>query len=221
MHPNRKRIVFCTAALLSMGTLLLPGRIGADEPALERWRSADLETEQMVLALARRAFDTYVTRREVLEPPAMLPEALQQRMGVFVSAMRNGAPRCCMGTVYPLEPNTAREIIANAVSAAGRDRRFKPIQPNELKSLILIVSFVGSPRSLRASEVRTLDPAREGLMVKAGNRYGVVLSRETTRVERMVAWGRTRAGVGPDTPVEYFHLDDVRFVERLAANERK
>lgn len=198
--------------LLCIG-FLLPSRLPADESDIERWRSADTETERFALDLARRAFDTYATRREVIEPPASLPPLFRQRIGVFVSAMRNKAPRCCMGTVYPTEANAARELIANAVAAAGRDRRFPPIKPAELKSLTLIVSIVAQPRPLRASEVKSLDPTRDGLMVKAGDRTGVVLSRETTQVERMISWGRIRAGVKPSASVEYFRLTDVRFVE--------
>jgi AMMECR1 domain-containing protein len=194
--------------------ILLSAKGTADETDIDRWRVADAETERFALDLARRAFNAYAIRREVIEPPASLPPLFQQRIGVFVSAMRNKAPRCCMGTVYPTESNAARELIASAVAAAGRDRRFPAIKPSELKSLTLIVSFVSHPRPLPASQVHSLDPAHDGLMVKSGDHVGVVLSRETTQVERMILWGRIRAGVKPAAPVEFFRLSDVRFVEQ-------
>src|SRR5438477_196986 len=58
-----------------------------------------------------------------------------------------------------------------------------------------------------------LDPAREGLAVKRGERIGVVLSNETDRIDRMLAWGRIRAGAQPGEAVELFRIDVVRFVE--------
>lgn len=201
--------------LLIIG-LLLSARLPADEADIDRWRVADAETERFALELARRAFDAYALRREVIEPPASLPPLFRLRIGVFVSAMRNKAPRCCMGTVYPTESNAARELIASAVAAAGRDRRFPPIKPSELKNLTLIVSFVAHPRPLPASQVHSLDPAHDGLMVRSGDHVGVVLSRETTQVERMISWGRIRAGVKPSAPVEFFRLNDVRFVEQTS-----
>jgi len=166
-----------------------------------------------VLALGRRAFDAYVTKRDVIDPPAGLPDLFHRRAAVFVSAMRNGAPRCCMGTLYPTEPDAAHEIVASAITAAGRDRRFKPIKGDELKGLTLIVSIVGSPQPITAEEAGHLDPTRSGLAVRYGYRYGVVLSCETTRNDRMISWARIRAGAPPTGRVEFFRLQDVRFVE--------
>src|SRR5580700_8029089 len=97
--------------------------VNAQELAVDGWLHADEKTRMEVLTLARKAFDAYVAHRNILDPPANLPDLLKQRSGVFVSAMRNGAPRCCMGSLYPTEPNAALEIIASAVAAAGRDHR--------------------------------------------------------------------------------------------------
>lgn len=189
--------------------------VTAQAPAEDaRW--TDPAMQHSVLALARRAFDAYVLRREVLDPPAVLPTLLQQRIGVFVSTMgRNGAPRCCMGTLYPTQPDAAEEIIASAVAAAGHDRRFSPIQPGELAHLTLIVSIVGRPRPITQAQAALLDPVRDGLAVKCGDRWGVVLSGETPHRENMLAWGRVRAGAGKDSPVQLFAINDVRLKEDL------
>jgi AMMECR1 domain-containing protein len=199
-------------AMLAVGSLAMAVR--ADDLAVDRWRRADARTQALVLSLARRAFDAYALRREVMDPPRTLPPLLRERAAVFVSAMRRGAPRCCMGTLYPAEANAAREVITNAVAAAGRDRRFPPVKPEELRGLILIVSIVGRPRPIAASELEHLDPARDGLAVKSGDKWGVTLSGETNHVERMVKWARIRAGASEHDPVELFRLEVVRFVEK-------
>ena len=179
-------VVVCIALALSATSL------EAQNSSIERWRTLGPREEAMALGLARRAFDAYVTRRETIAPPNPLPPLFQQRVGVFVSTMRHGAPRCCMGTVYPIQSNAAREIIENAVAAGGRDRRFAPVQPRELRALTLILSVVDRPVPIAEADLATLDPVREGLMVRYGDRCGVVLSGETTRVERMLAWARIR-----------------------------
>ncbi len=184
-----------------------------EDAALAPWRAADAPTRAFVLSLARRAFDTFSRERRVIEPPARIPAALRGRVGVFVSTMRGGAPRCCMGSLYPMEPDAAREIIASAAAAAGRDRRFPPIQPRELKGLTLMVSLVGTPRPITAAAAAALDPTRDGLVARRAGRCGVVLSGETPHVERMLRWARIRAGAREGEPVEYFRLEVVRFVE--------
>ena len=177
-----------------------------------RW--ADPASQRAALSLARRAFDAYAERREILEPPRLLPAPLRQPAAVFVSAMRpDGSPRCCMGSLYPTEPDAAEEIIASAAAAAGHDRRFPPLRPAELSHLVLIVSFVDRPQPITASEAAQLDPVTEGLAVQNAGRWGVVLSGETARRENLPLWGRIRAGAGPSTPVQYFRIHDVRMKE--------
>ena len=177
-----------------------------------RWSNP--AARQAALTLARQTFDAYALRREVLDPPSPLPALFRQPAAVFVSAMRpDGSPRCCMGSLYPTQPNAAEEIIASAVAAAGHDRRFPPLRPSELSHLVLIVSFVDRPRPITASEAAQLDPVTEGLAVQNAGRWGVVLSGETARRENLPLWGRIRAGAGLNTPVQYFRVHDVRMKE--------
>lgn len=206
---------FSLGALLP---LLLAALVGAAPPARAqdpaqdpRW--ADPAVQAAALTLARRAFDAYALRREVLDLPAHVPPALREPMAVFVSTMRAGAPRCCMGSLYPTQPDAADEIIASAVAAAGHDRRFPPVRPGELAHLTLIVSLVSRPRPITESEAASLDPVRDGLAVRNGDRWGVVLSGESPRRENMMPWGRIRAGAGPHTPVQWFQISDLRLRE--------
>jgi AMMECR1 domain-containing protein len=206
------------ALIATLGLLLAaaPPAVAASDAGLDGWRQCDAKTQAYVLSLARRAFDAYVRDHAVIDCPRDLPTLLRSRSGVFVSTMGpDGAPRCCMGTLYPVEPDVAHEIISNAVTAAGRDRRFAPIKVSELAKLKLIVSIVGRPEPITESEAAALDPVRDGLVVKNGDRFGVMLSGETPHIDLMLRWGRIRAGAGPHTAVQFFRLDDVRFMEGL------
>jgi len=190
------------------------------DATFDRLRRLDAREQNDVLVLARRAFDAYIQDRRVIAPPFTLPEYLSMRSGVFVSSMRHGAPRCCMGTLYAMQPNAALEIIENAVAAAGRDRRFPPIRLTDAASLTLIVSFVGKPVPISANDLSALDPTRDGLVVTAGGRSGVVLSGETSTVDRMLMWGRIRAGARDGADLELFRLPVVRFVENKHGDTR-
>jgi hypothetical protein len=191
---------------------LLAARAGPDE-ILDAWRSADATTARFTLRLARRAFDAYALRRERIGAPARHPALLDRPIGVFVSAMRHGAPRCCMGTLYPLQERACDEIVANAAAAAGNDRRFPPIKPGELAGLTLIVSLVGRPRPIAEAEAEALDPVRDGLAARYGESFGVVLSGETRLRSRMVVWARIRSGAPPGAQVSLYRLDVARFME--------
>jgi AMMECR1 domain-containing protein len=202
--------------LIVVTLLTLSATAAFADPVLDGWRHVDPSTKAYALTLARRAFDTYITKHEVIDCPDNVPALLRSRAGVFVSTMApDGAPRCCMGTVYPLETDIAHEIIANAVTAAGRDRRFRPIKPSEMSTLRLIVSIVGRPIPIDEHAADALDPVRDGLVVKNGDHFGVMLSGETGDHTLMLKWGRKRAGAGPTTHVEFFRIDDVRLMEGL------
>lgn len=209
MNCKTIRITILATALLGTACVANPG----NDDGLSEWRRADAATRTAVVSLARKAFDAYVLKRETIDPPEKLPAILKERAAVFVSTMRAGAPRCCMGTLYPVEPSAAQEIITNAVAAAGRDRRFPPVKPSELKGLTLIVSVLGRPRPIGAGELTSLDPVRDGLVARSGALYGVVLSGETPHRDRMIDWARIRAGARPEHAVEFFRVEDVRLVE--------
>ncbi len=180
----------------------------------DAWHTASRADRAFALRLARRAFDAYARDRRVLPVPAQLPELLRGRGGVFVSAMRHGAPRCCMGSLLPTEGNLASEVIAAAVSAAGRDLRFRPVAPGELRGLTLIVSFVAPSGSVTRPEALRLDPTRRGLAVRGpGGKVGVTLSGETDNALTMLEWARIRAGADASDPLGYICLDVERLVE--------
>lgn len=182
-------------------------------PTLDSWSQADPESRRAALQLARRAFDAYAESRQIVVPGSNLGPLFSLRSGVFVSTMVHGAPRSCMGSLYPMQADLAHEIVASAVASAGQDRRFASVAPGELRSLRLIVSIVDRPVPIIPAMAARLDPVRDGLAVRFGGRYGVVLSGETSHLDRMMAWARIRAGAGPNDIVSYYKINDIRLIE--------
>lgn len=194
--------------LAVVGLMALPAN--GDESVAERF-AADPVAAQAALALARETVDAWVLRHERTPIPEDLPPLLSERAGVFVSAILGDAPRCCMGALYPTKPTLAEQIVEAARAAAGMDLRFPPVTPEELPSLRVIVSVLEPPEPI--PHARGLDPAREGLAVRGAKGWGVVLPRETPRVELIEPWARIRAGATFDEPVDYYRVRAFRVVE--------
>lgn len=126
--------------------------------------------------LARKAIETYLRTGKRLPPPPpedMTPE-MRERAGVFVSLHdARGGLRGCIGTFEPTQENVAREVIANAISAATRDPRFYPVQAEELASLDISVDVLSPPEKVQSKG--DLDPKQYGVIVSCGGRRGLLL----------------------------------------------
>ena len=161
--------------------------------------------------LARQSVESYVLRREIMDVPEGLPEALaRRRAGAFVSIHKQGRLRGCIGTIAPTRTNLAEEIIRNAVSAAADDPRFDPIRPDELKWLEISVDVLGEPEDIRSED--ELDVKRYGVIVTRGRRRGLLLPDldGVDTVERQVAIARQKAGIGPKEEVSLQRFTVVR-----------
>lgn len=114
--------------------------------------------------LARRAVEAWVTKQESISAE-LPPESGPARAGVFVSLHQSdGSLRGCLGTLGPTQPTLAAEIIGNAVSAASRDPRFRPVRPDELPDLHISVDVLNEPEEVEG--VGALDPRVYGLIVR-------------------------------------------------------
>ena len=111
-------------------------------------------------------------------PPALMQalesvrDKLQQKAACFVSLKKAHQLRGCIGTIEPLAPSLAEEIIENAVSASTRDPRFPPVEADELRDLEVSVDVLSPPRPASEAE---LDPKRYGLIIEQGGRRGLLL----------------------------------------------
>src|SRR4030065_1509536 len=126
-----------------------------------------------LVKLAKDTVEKYVTKEEMISPPLELTPEMQNKAGVFVSIKKRGELRGCIGTYSPTTDNVASEIIQNAISAAAQDPRFFPVAPLELKELEYSVDVLSLPEKVDGPEA--LDPKRYGVIVKKGNRRGLLL----------------------------------------------
>lgn len=162
--------------------------------------------------LAKKAVETYVRERRVIDVPPDVPEEfLTTRAGVFVSIKKDGSLRGCIGTIEPVQENLAEEIISNAISAAVRDPRFLPIEEEELDQLNYSVDVLKPPEEVHS--ISELDPKRYGVIVECGNRRGLLLPdlEGVDTVEEQIDIARRKAFIRPDEPFKLYRFEVVRY----------
>lgn len=172
--------------------------------------------EGSITGLARNAVEAYVLGGRFVEPPRS-PEASQlgRPSACFVCIKTRARElRGCIGTVEPGHATLAEEVISNAVKAATRDPRFRPVAGDELPSLIYSVDVLGS---LEPARFEDLDPATFGVVVtdRAGSRRGLLLPDidiiETA--DQQVGVAARKAGIKPGEPLRLYRFRTRRFSE--------
>ena len=140
----------------------------------EEEKQRRLDGEDAYVRLARTALAARLRGEKLKRIPKDVPDELTgTRAGAFVSLHKDGELRGCIGTIHPVYPTLAQEIMENAVSAGTRDPRFEPVQEEELSDLTIHVDVLSEPEVIGSASL--LDPKRYGVIVSAGTRRGLLL----------------------------------------------
>ena len=172
--------------------------------------------ELSITGLARNAVEAYVLSGCVVEPPTLTEASpLGRPSACFVCIKTAGRElRGCIGTVEPEHATLAEEVVANAVKAASRDPRFRPVSGDELPSLVYSVDVLGS---LEPTCFEDLNPSDFGVVVtdRSGSRRGLLLpdidSIETA--DQQVGVAARKAGIKPGEPLRLYRFRTLRFSE--------
>jgi AmmeMemoRadiSam system protein A len=165
-----------------------------------------------LVELARKTIESYVREKRTIEPPEELLQEMQGRAGTFVSLHDSrGNLRGCIGTIEPQQPTVAQEVIQNAISAATRDPRFPPVQPEELQDLDVKVDVLTEPEPIDSKD--QLDPKRYGVIVESGWRRGLLLPdlKGVDTVKDQVDIAMRKAGIGPGEPMQLYRFEVKRY----------
>ncbi len=141
------------------------------------------------LKLARETLENhFLGKFETKKPPKTLKNLWEKR-GVFVTLLKQGHLRGCIGVLEPIYP-LYEAIQKMALSAAFEDPRFSPLEVNELPLLEIEISVL-SP--LKKGSVKEVKVGKHGIYLKKGIYRGVLL---------------------PQVPVEY-NWDKKTFLEHV------
>jgi AmmeMemoRadiSam system protein A len=159
--------------------------------------------------LALDAIHVYVRDFRFLTPPEDLFElfpVLRRQAGAFVSLKKQGELRGCIGTIEPLRANLAVEIVENAISAASKDPRFRPVEEEELAELRVSVDILSAPE--RVAGPGDLDVLRYGVIVRSGGKRGLLLPdiEGIASVEEQISVARKKGGIGEGEHVEFYRF---------------
>lgn len=125
-----------------------------------------------LLSVARRTIEKKLFDQEG-EPSSDQSESpkYDEKRGTFVTLTIEGGLRGCIGHIIPQE-TLIEGVRINAINAAFKDPRFRPLNTKEWKRVKIEVSILTDPMPLQYSDaedlLRKLRPGIDGVILKKG-----------------------------------------------------
>ncbi len=124
---------------------------------------------------ARDVIESYVCEEEMPEKPD--EEFLERKRGVFVTLRKDGDLKGCIGLPEPQVPlNIA---VRDAAISATQDRRFPPLEPEEVEDLDVEVTVMSKPERIDVDRpedyLDKIKVGKHGLVIEKGVRSGLLL----------------------------------------------
>jgi len=125
-----------------------------------------------LLNVARKTIDRALSGKEGPEKgDSDLPALFDEQRGTFVTLTIGGNLRGCIGHIIPQEA-LIEGIRINAINAAFKDPRFRPLSKNEWKRVRIEISILTEPKPLSYSDgddlLKKLRPGIDGVIIKKG-----------------------------------------------------
>jgi AmmeMemoRadiSam system protein A len=156
---------------------------------------------QILLPIARAAI-----ARELGRPAVAYEDAtwLREPGACFVTLKQDERLRGCIGTLKPHRP-LLEDVKSNAIGAAFRDPRFKPLVPNELDVTRIEISLLSGVEPITFENERDalsqLRPGTDGVIFEYGYHQSTFLPQvwdEISDSEEFMAHLKHKAGLPPD-----------------------
>lgn len=136
----------------------------------------DERAQKEVLEIARETLESYL--KDGRTPEIVVEnEALNQKLGAFVTLRKDGRLRGCIGNFEPDKP-LWQVVQEMAISAAAKDPRFPPVDLTELKEIEIEISVL-SPRK-KIDDWQEIEIGKHGVYLQKGARGGVFLPQVAT-----------------------------------------
>lgn len=132
------------------------------------------------------------------------PSWLKQQGACFITLMREGKLRGCIGTLRPHRP-LVEDVMANAVGAAFRDPRFAPLTVAEFSGVAVEISVLSPLESMSFGDERDalsqLRAGLDGIVFEYGRHTSTFLPQVWADVREpaeFLAHLKYKAGLPPD-----------------------
>ena len=138
----------------------------------------DEQGKELVAAARRTIEQKLFNRKPQEESDADIPVIFREHRGTFVTLTKGGNLRGCIGHIIPQE-SLLEGIRVNAINAAFRDPRFRPLSPDEWKKIKIEISILTDPKPLSYSGandlLKKLRHGIDGVIIKKGYRQATFL----------------------------------------------
>ncbi|HWD41160.1 MAG TPA: AMMECR1 domain-containing protein [Fimbriimonas sp.] len=159
--------------------------------------------EQALLQIAHQAIEREVSGK----PPAQV-KADSPPSPVFITIERGGKVVGCRGSLAARTPSLEQEVASEARAACAHDPRYGPLTSKDLSRILVTVTVVD--RMEPVGSVDGLEPS-EGLVVRSGDKVGVVLPWEGKDPATRLKWAYKKAGLSEGSPATLALLIAKRF----------
>jgi AmmeMemoRadiSam system protein A len=154
-------------------------QVGSKEIMMEDAGKLSQEDGKQLLSVARQTIEEKLFQRKPSHPAKRVePAVFSERRGTFVTLTTEGALRGCIGHIVAQE-SLIEGVKINAINAAFRDPRFKPVGTGEWEKVKIEVSILTDPAPLSYSDAgdlrRKLRPGVDGVILKKGFRQATFL----------------------------------------------
>jgi AmmeMemoRadiSam system protein B/AmmeMemoRadiSam system protein A len=129
------------------------------------------DAEKEILDIARKTIESYVREKKI---PGIIPESavFKEKRGVFVTLMKRGQLRGCIGRFQPDE-DFLTVLQKMAVASATQDYRFSPVTADELKDIEIEVSVLSPLKKIESLDEFVV--GKHGIYMKRGIRSSTFL----------------------------------------------
>jgi AmmeMemoRadiSam system protein B/AmmeMemoRadiSam system protein A len=138
---------------------------------------------------------------------ARVPAPLRALRNTFVTITIGDELRGCVGTLEPSVPLIA-DVVTNARKAATQDRRFDPMNPEEIAAASVSISILSHLRPIpfvgEADLLEQLRPSVDGLAIRDGEQRALFLPKvwdDLPSARDFLAHLKQKAGL-PDRPLK-------------------
>jgi AmmeMemoRadiSam system protein B/AmmeMemoRadiSam system protein A len=149
--------------------------VGYSSFALYDGEVSPAEAGATLLKIARGAIEESLFDRT---PPSFDAPWLRQASATFITLLKNGELRGCIGSLEAVRP-LVEDVRENAAGAALRDPRFPALTAAEWPQCRVEVSLLSTPKPLRFADeadlLRQIQPGEDGLIVEADDRRATFL----------------------------------------------
>jgi hypothetical protein len=158
----------------------------------------DKTEKEELLRKVRNAITHFVkTGERVKMQPPESNGILNEKAGVFVSIYINGKLRGCIGGFAGEQ--TLNEMVQRLAPSSACDRRFEPVQEDELANMQLEISVLSPLKKIDSTEEIVL--GKHGIYIRQGYNSGTFLPQVATKTgwsleEFLGHCARDKAGIG-------------------------